>query len=351
MSVPKWYFKNGLRYIEPYFHKVTTKATSKWINKTIIEVMKSQFVDRKIDHYNNLIETGDMKITRKGEVITGSILFNEKLQKGDLVSNSVHIHEIPVADSPIKTIFEDENLLVVDKPGGIPVHPTIGYKYNTILEILKHERGYKQLHLCHRLDYVTSGILIIAKNMKTFHKIVKVIEFKENLEKVYVARVTGEFPKNLECHEKIVNLDLKKPYGDGTPTPKKASTLFELIQYNPDLNESIVRCMPQTGRKHQLRIHLRNLGYPIVNDPIYGIGKILSEPMKRNPSKTKFAQLAQLAMDDIKVRQTDKKCDICLKDGYVDPKLSDMSIYLHSCEYTYKGGWSYTTNLPEWTRI
>ncbi|GMG54772.1 unnamed protein product [Ambrosiozyma monospora] len=288
MSPPHYIFKNGLRYVEPYMYDKYTTAKGPWVGKTILDVMSTLFIGRNIQYYKDLINSGGLTVTRSiytqdpetsqkkrvKKVISGPSLFEEVLQSRDLVHNQVHRHEVPVADSPIRVIEETLDYLIIDKPAGIPVHPTQGHHYNTILEILKHENArlseYEcELQVCHRLDKLTSGVMILAKNKQTHRAFYDKISDKSSVFKEYVARVHGRFPKTLTRKERIVLVDPFKMYRrGGVQNPTPAKTEFELMSYNTELDQSIIKCKPYTGRKHQIRIHLRNSGFPIVNDSL-----------------------------------------------------------------------------------
>lgn len=139
------------------------------------------------------------------------------VRNGDQISHRTHKHEPPVTSRPVKIVFEDDELCVIDKPSGIPVHPTGRYRFNTVVMILKHEQ-HKNVHrkceeliqliglsllflflkltqfkACNRLDRLTSGLMFLAKSGKGADKMGALLRDRE-VKKEYIARVKGEFP-------------------------------------------------------------------------------------------------------------------------------------------------------------
>lgn len=296
--IPQYIFENGLRKVKPYYNSFQTTVKRRWIGKTLLEVMTHDFgqlaekikagIDQKsICVYENVGKRGGTN-----KVDGWENLKDRKMQHQDSIYNLQHIHEPSVSDghelypnsnlssfkSQLKTdiqiIHEDDDILVVNKPSGIPTHPSGSFRYNSITEILKHDLFLDDIWLCHRLDKGTSGVLILGLNKEATNRMMKTISKKaENVNKSYVARVHGEFP----VEGGMVNCPIFLISGSGNyinqtnadNLPINSTTIFERVSYNELLNESIVICKPLTGRMHQIRIHLRNIGHPIVNDEIY----------------------------------------------------------------------------------
>lgn len=155
-------------------------------------------------------------------------------------------------------LFEDEHLLIINKPSGLP---------SSIKEI--EARLKKTLFLAHRLDKQTSGVLILAKSQSALKKMESLF-FNRQVHKKYLAIVHGEVKKKKDVIEKPISL--KARYEGGVlyktmPYGKEAITHYEKLFANK--TESFLQLQPITGRTHQLRVHLDSIGHPILGDPVY----------------------------------------------------------------------------------
>ncbi|KAF6352317.1 RNA pseudouridine synthase domain containing 2 [Rhinolophus ferrumequinum] len=197
-----------------------------------------------------------------------SYYFEGGLRKdNDFLRNTVHRHEPPVTAEPVRLLAENEDMVVVDKPSSIPVHPCGRFRHNTVIFILGKEHQLKELHPLHRLDRLTSGVLMFAKTAAVSERIHEQVRDRQ-LEKEYVCRVEGEFPaEDVTCKEPILVVSYKVGVCRVDARGKPCETVFQRLSYNGQ--SSVVRCRPLTGRTHQIRVHLQFLGHPILNDPIY----------------------------------------------------------------------------------
>ncbi len=204
----------------------------------------------------------------------------------------IYLWRPPWDETPVPTkipvIYEDDDLLVVSKPAGLPVHPTARYHKNTLIVMLKAEReGF--LSLAHRLDRETSGLLILCKTPEADRGIKHQFEDRDGLTKVYRA-ITWGLPENHELgvakrFECNMWLPDKAHYGvkmeiTSSPEAMHSSTVFTLIESRkaPDgQTYGLVRCELETGRQHQIRVHLQSLGSSIVGDKLYGPDETLFE--------------------------------------------------------------------------
>ena len=326
------------------------------------------------------------------------------IRNGDVISHTLHRHEPPVTAQSIGIIHEDNDMIVINKPAGVPVHPAGRYNFNSIIEIMRAERGYAWNPLpCNRLDRLTSGVMFIGKNPKAAERLSMQIQCR-TVKKEYVARVIGEFPEgNIICEQPVMQISPKLGLNRARASGKEARTVFKRLAYYPPSEKSvyegtneedtrsqkekirdskmewkgkrghsIVRCLPVTGRTHQLRVHLQYLGHPISNDPIYcnqrvfgaslAAGDALSdndEDIISRLSKMGKSEVAEaMAYHDEMIEEYNKKkaekmtgyfCDICDTPLYSDPGAHELGIYLHASRYACEEGrWEYETPLPDW---
>lgn len=259
----EYYYENGLRKVYPYYFDFTSYVKERWFGREILEVFASEFHSEPREYYKQAIENGS--ITVNGKVVS----CDYKLKGNSMIVNKMHRHENPVIDAPIEIIADTQDFLVINKPSSIPCHPCGRYRYNSISFILAKDYGYTGLRSLYRLDRLTSGVLIFAKNHKTATKFTKEIQ-KKNVQKEYVCRVDGRFPDGeVVCDQPIDVISHKLGVRKITcsSSGKDAKTTFQRLSYND--RTSVVKCIPHTGRTHQIRVHLQYLGYPIINDPFY----------------------------------------------------------------------------------
>lgn len=213
----------------------------------------------------------------------------KRLRPNDRVQAEQHIFlwrapwdETPVpVDVPV--LYEDEHLLAVDKPANLPVHPTARYHRNTLIKVLAAERPELAfLSLGHRLDRETSGVMLVSKTRACDRALKKQLEAREDVEKEYVALTWGVPDRGDGArtfrYERAMMLDARnslrvKMCISDAPGALAASTWFTVEAVRPGecgRTYARVRCRLETGRQHQIRVHLASLGTPVVGDKLYG---------------------------------------------------------------------------------
>lgn len=270
--------KDGtLRTVKPYYFQYKTHVKQRWEGRTLPQVFETEF-GQTPQSISDDINRERLRLQAKDKntytVIQGEQLKSYRLRQHDVILNSKHVHEPPVPfpnGADIEILHADSSLIVVNKPSGVPTHPTGNYRYNTVTEMIKAQMNVPEVFACHRLDKATSGVLLLTTNSSACASIQKQLQSRQNVEKSYLARVKGEFPPSTFSYQSPIFL-LNSTAGYIMPSkivPSASRTLFTRLQYNKDQDESIVSCEPQSGKMHQIRIHLRNLGHPIVNDRLY----------------------------------------------------------------------------------
>ncbi|XP_065163299.1 pseudouridylate synthase RPUSD2-like, partial [Atheta coriaria] len=256
-----YYIENGLRKVYPYYFTFTTFTKGRWVGERILDVFAREFRAHPAEEYERCIQAGTLTVNYE------KVPTDYKLKHNDLLANIVHRHEVPVTCHPITIVHMDEDVVVVNKPASIPVHPCGRYRHNTVVFILAKEYNLKNLRTIHRLDRLTSGLLLFGRSPKKARQMEHQIR-NRLVQKEYVCRVEGEFPNEIiECKEPIEVVSYKIGVCKVSPKGKDCTTIFQKLGYNG--KTSIVLCKPKTGRMHQIRVHLQYLGYPVVNDPLY----------------------------------------------------------------------------------
>lgn len=185
--------------------------------------------------------------------------------------------QAPEVEIPV--LYEDEDLVAVDKPPFIPVHPTARYHKSTVVKMLEVARKGEHLYLAHRLDRETSGVLLLTRNSVADRQVKVQFEERAEVTKRYLAVAWGwpeedvfrvDAPLELDpTHRTKVKMRVARP-GQGLPS----ATAFEVVgrRAHPESGRrySLIRCTLETGRQHQIRVHLTSRGLPLVGDKLYG---------------------------------------------------------------------------------
>jgi len=308
-----YYFRNGLRYVYPYDFKFVAHVKGRWLGKKVIEVFRKEFHMESSEYYEKAIMSGRIRVN------DSPVDQDRILTPRDILQTCVHRHEPPVLHRPIEFIENSDELVVINKPSSIPVHPCGRYRHNTIVFLLGKEHNLERLHTIHRIDRLTSGILMFAKTSEKARELDAQMKARVP-EKRYLARVIGEFPsvrQRVDASIVIVSHKIGVCHVD-EEKGKPCSTEFERLSYNG--TTSVVQCIPHTGRMHQIRVHLQWLGYPIVNDPIYNHPTAWMTWCK--DSKTKDMQKV---IDELLRTRKDRTHDKDESNGAADDKVASTS--------------------------
>ena len=246
---------------------------------------------KRIDLFLSEIMSDISRSKIQSQIKKGTILVNNKtvkpsytLSENDIITCSdfeTELNYIPPQNIPLDIIYEDDNMLVVNKPSGMLTHPTTTEKENTLVNALKFKYGENlsdingdfRRGILHRLDRNTSGLLMVAKNNPTHEFLANQIKEKTAIRK-YLAVVKGVIDEDLI---------LDYPIGRHKTQPQKMDVVFD-EKGKPSLTElkilekfkeaTFVELTLKTGRTHQIRVHLSHIGHPVYNDTLYGFGKV-----------------------------------------------------------------------------
>ncbi|MBO7521864.1 MAG: RluA family pseudouridine synthase [Opitutales bacterium] len=224
-------------------------------------------------------KNGDVKIN--GE----PILKKRILEEGDIVEAILPVlppAEVKPVDIPVEVLYEDEDVVVANKPAGMTVHPGSGTGEDTLCHAMMHRCGGKlslaggamRPGIVHRLDKETSGVMIMAKTDEAYYNLVKMFS-ERDMQKAYVALVcgvpsvrTGSIQKPIARHPEFRT---KMCVADDS-TGRDAHTDWEMLEsFGSDA--ALLKCIIHTGRTHQIRVHLSSIGFPILGDYTYSFQK------------------------------------------------------------------------------
>lgn len=220
-----------------------------------------------------------------------------KVMKGDVITLSENLDEaldITPENIPLNIVYEDEDVLVIDKPSGMVVHPGSGNFHHTLVNALLYYtknlsdcNGYARPGIVHRIDKDTSGLLLVAKNNQA-HAILADDFAHKRVKRKYVALVKGVLKHNHITIDAPIGRDAndRKKMAVTDINGKKAVTHITVLKRYKDY--TLVECKLETGRTHQIRVHLAYIGYPIYNDPVYNTHKSTSFGQFLHSSEIEF---------------------------------------------------------------
>ena len=195
LSPDRYVVENGTRRVQPYFFRFEVFCKQRWLGRTLIDVVGAEWVAYGRPYFQIAIHWGLVLVN--GQVVSHDYVLKQK----DLISHFVHRHEPPVCSDEVEILHRGEDgLVVVDKPATVPVHPCGGYYHNSVVSLLgAYHPDLGGLKTIHRLDRLTSGVLLLATNGATVHRVSTMLRDGGGVEKVYYARVVGKFPRGPNC--------------------------------------------------------------------------------------------------------------------------------------------------------
>ena len=241
----------------------------------------------RIDKY--LIDYQDMSRSKIKKLIEmGNILVNDNsvkasylVKKGDIITVDDYSFDTDIVpeDIPLDILYEDDYLLVVNKPSGMVVHPAFGHYTKTLVNALMYHcnklssvNGSIRPGIVHRIDADTSGLLLVAKNDMVHNDLAKQISEKKVVRK-YICLVHGVILEDSATIDAPIGRDInnrKKMCVTGDNS-KNAITHIKVLERYKD--STLIECVLETGRTHQIRVHMNYIKHPVVNDLVYGYNK------------------------------------------------------------------------------
>lgn len=257
--------------------KIVVKKDEKGIR--IDKYLSQKLTDMSRSLIVSLINSGNILVNDK---TTKPSYIVEELDKISITNKEVEPLELEASNLHLDIVYSDEDVCVVNKPSGMVVHPAIGNTKDTLVNGLIYElddfngiKGEIRPGIVHRIDKNTSGLLMIAKNDYA-HEFLSSQLKEHSVNRIYVGLVYGVISENLGRIEAPIGRDPKDRkkmavVEDG----KKAITNFKVIERYKKF--TLVEFKLETGRTHQIRVHMKYIGYPLVGDPEYGPKKLVEE--------------------------------------------------------------------------
>ena len=242
-----------------------------------------QYLSEKLDISRSKIQKliDEERILVNGKSVSSSykVKINDEIEVNDDLSFEINIEP---EDIPLDIVYEDDDLLIVNKESGMVVHPAPGNYSGTLVNALMGKFNLSNTGdkirpgIVHRIDKDTSGLLVVAKNDWTHDKLASMIKEKD-VQRIYIALVDGVIPHETGTIDAPIGRDINnRPKMMVTDiNSKDAITHFRVLKRFQD--KTLIECKLETGRTHQIRVHMNYIGYPIVNDPVYGKTKKVTE--------------------------------------------------------------------------
>ena len=245
------------------------------------EIRLDNYLTKELDESRSQIS----KIIKNGEVLVNG----KKTKAGYILKNGDIIdvnHEkeddsIIPEEMDLDIIYEDDDVIIINKSNGVVVHPAPGNHHGTLVNGLLHHTKLSDLNgevrpgIVHRIDAYTTGLLMIAKNNKTHEFLAKELSSKKAFKK-YIALVWG----NIQNDTGTIDAPIGRSLNDRKKMAviaggKEAITHFKVLKRYGEV--TLIELRLETGRTHQIRVHMDYIGHPVVNDPVYGNKKLFDD--------------------------------------------------------------------------
>ncbi len=197
---------------------------------------------------------------------------------------------------PLDIVFEDENVILINKPSGLTVHPGSGNYDNTLVnglmdytQNLSDINGQLRPGIVHRIDKDTSGLILVAKNNKAHNILAEDFKHKK-VEREYIALLNGVFPHNKATIDAPIGRDENNRKQMAVTAKNSKSAVTHLTVLKRYKTHTLVKLKLDTGRTHQIRVHMKYIGYPVYNDPVYADKKSSEFGQFLHSAKIKFTE-------------------------------------------------------------
>ena len=243
--------------------------------KRLDSFLAEYYEDKSRNYFQNLID--DEKVLVNNKVAKGKY----KIKEGDNIyieQVQPKILEVVPEDIPLKILYEDEDVIVINKPQDMVVHPAPGNYSGTLVNALLYHctdlsgiNGVIRPGIVHRIDKDTSGILVVAKNDFAHNALADQLK-EHSMNRIYVALCEGNLKEDTLIINKPIGRNPKNRLKMGVVADGKEAKTHVFVKERFK-EHTLVQCKLETGRTHQIRVHMASIGHPLVGDPLYGFKK------------------------------------------------------------------------------
>ncbi len=254
----------------------------------IVEINDSgKRIDKYLNENTEYTRSKIQKMIENGNILVNDVKVKDsyKVKENDYITIEAleETTDILPENIPLDIYYEDDDLIVVNKPSGMVVHPAPGNYTGTLVNaLIYHTNNLSKVNtnirpgIVHRIDADTSGLLLVAKNDKSHNILAEAIQKKEVVRE-YIALVEGIIMEDTATIDAPIGRDKKdrKKMTVTSENSKDAVTNIRVLERYKD--STLIRCKLETGRTHQIRVHLSYIGHPVVNDPVYGHKRLIDK--------------------------------------------------------------------------
>jgi len=258
------------------------------MERIIIEEELNERIDSYLSKNTDYSRSKVVKMIESGVIlVNGKEVKNSySLKVGDIITIDEYVEEemnVEPENIPLDIVYEDDDVIVVNKPNGMVVHPAIGNNHGTLVNALMyHSKSLSDINgefrpgIVHRIDAYTTGLLMVAKNNKAHEILADELSKKETTRK-YIALVWGVIKEDTATIDAPIGRDNndRKKMAVTSINSKDAVTHLRVLKRFKDA--TLIELQLETGRTHQIRVHMNYIEHPVVNDPVYGRRKLIDE--------------------------------------------------------------------------
>ncbi|MCM3759379.1 RluA family pseudouridine synthase [Alkalihalobacillus oceani] len=250
-------------------------------NWTVTAEQEAERIDKLLTTFEGWSRSQVQQWIKEGAVTINdqAVKSNYKVTEGDQIALTVpepEPLEIKAENIPFDIVFEDEDVIVVNKPRGMVVHPAPGHYSQTLVNALMYHckdlsgiNGVIRPGIVHRIDKDTSGLLMVAKNDRAHESLVSQLKAKTT-KRLYKAIVHGVIPHQHGTIDAPIGRDKKDRQSMAVTDENSREAVTHFTVLECFANHTYVQCELETGRTHQIRVHMKYIGFPLVGDPKYG---------------------------------------------------------------------------------